>query len=221
MGRHVSTCCTIISKSQRTRLRKATREWMLAPPMGSQHVPGWARGPLSVPWGSGTPAYKLQVKIKGRVAPGPPHVPAAPAPASQLGAALGAPRVPVALAPTSWLRAALGLPRVPVAPASWLRAAPVPPYVTWAPVPAFWLRAALELPRVPWMGSTSCKLLNKYYLVTWPSWSSSGHVRAYLPRHYATRAAPRICKACGRRSIKCWWDVWAGRLQGRASTTDL
>jgi hypothetical protein len=37
---------------------------MLAPPAGSQLLPRWARGPLSVPCRMGTPAYKLQVKTR-------------------------------------------------------------------------------------------------------------------------------------------------------------
>jgi hypothetical protein len=39
---------------------------MLAPPAGSQPPPRWARGPLSVPCRSGTPAYRLQVKTRSR-----------------------------------------------------------------------------------------------------------------------------------------------------------
>jgi hypothetical protein len=70
------------------------------------------------------------------------------------------------------------------------------------------------------MGSTSCKQLN-IFLLTRPSWSSLGRVHAYLPSHYTTRAAPHVFKACSRRSIKCWRDVWVGRLQGQASTADL
>jgi hypothetical protein len=46
-------------------------------------------------------------------------------------------------------------------------------------------------------------------------------VCAYLPRHYATRVAPCVCRACSGRPIKCRRDVWAGRLQGRVSTADL
>jgi hypothetical protein len=45
--------------------RKAT--WgkeMLAPPTGSLPLLRWAQGPLSVPCTLGTPAYRLQVKIK-------------------------------------------------------------------------------------------------------------------------------------------------------------
>jgi hypothetical protein len=32
---------------------------------------------------------------------------------------------------------------------------------------------------------------------------SIGVGRGYLPRHYVTRAAPHVCKACNRRPIKC------------------
>jgi hypothetical protein len=53
-------------------------------------------------------------------APGPSHVPVAPAPASRLGAALGPPRAPAAPAPASRLGEASG-----------------PPHVTWAPAPTF------------------------------------------------------------------------------------
>jgi hypothetical protein len=120
-------------------------ERMLAPPAGSQPLPGWARGPLSVPCGLGTPTYKLQVKTT--------------APASRFGAAPGLPRVPAAPAPASRLGAAPGPPRAPVAPAPASRpgAAPGPPHVTWAPAPTFWLKAAPEPPRVPSTGSTGCK----------------------------------------------------------------
>jgi hypothetical protein len=47
--------------------------------------------------------------------------------------------------------------------------APGLPHVTWAPAPTFRLRAAPELPRVSRMGSTGCKQINKYPLVTQPS----------------------------------------------------
>jgi hypothetical protein len=38
---------------------------MLTPPGGSQPPLRWARGPLSVPYRSGTPTYKLKVRIRG------------------------------------------------------------------------------------------------------------------------------------------------------------
>jgi hypothetical protein len=36
----------------------------LAPTVGSQPLPRWARGPLSIPYRLGTPTYKLQVKTR-------------------------------------------------------------------------------------------------------------------------------------------------------------
>jgi hypothetical protein len=54
---------------------------MLAPPAGSWPLPRWARGPLSVPCRSGTPAYMLPVKTNGKVgAHALPHVDATPKP---------------------------------------------------------------------------------------------------------------------------------------------
>jgi hypothetical protein len=41
-------------------------EDVLAPPMGSQCLPWWAWGPLSVPCRPDTPAYKLQIKTRSR-----------------------------------------------------------------------------------------------------------------------------------------------------------
>jgi hypothetical protein len=78
--------------------------------------PGASVGTLNIRY----PAYKLQVKTKGRAAPGPPRIPVALALASRLGAALRPPHVSAALAP-----------------ASQIRVAPVPPRVTWALAPAF------------------------------------------------------------------------------------
>jgi hypothetical protein len=78
----------------------------------------------------------------------------------------------------------------------------------------FWLRVALELPRVPRTGSAGCKQLNKYPLMTRSSWSPSRRMRAYLPRHYATRAAPRVRKACSRWPIKYRRDVWQAGNRG-------
>jgi hypothetical protein len=98
-----------------------------------------------------------------------------------------------------------GLPHVPVtlAPVSRLGAARGPPRVASAPAPAFWLRAALKLSSVMRMSSTSCKQLNKYL--------SSKRVHAYLSRHYASRAAPHLRKACNKRPIKYRRDAWPGR----------
>jgi hypothetical protein len=83
VGRHVSTVLHhrfgIPTHKDSERLH---RERMLPPPAGSQPLSGWAQGTLSVPGGSGTPAYKLQVKTttpayRLRAAPGPPRAPAA------------------------------------------------------------------------------------------------------------------------------------------------
>jgi hypothetical protein len=38
----------------------------LASPVGSNPLPSWARGPVSVPYRSGTPTYKLQIKTRSR-----------------------------------------------------------------------------------------------------------------------------------------------------------
>jgi hypothetical protein len=46
--------------------KSCARKKMLAPPTGSQPLPWWARGPLSVPYRLGTPAYRLQAKTKGK-----------------------------------------------------------------------------------------------------------------------------------------------------------
>jgi hypothetical protein len=73
-------------------------ERMLAPPVGLQPLPGWARGPLSVPSRPGTPVYKLQVRTTAPTsrlgaAPRLSCVPAAPAPTSRLGVAPGPPQL--------------------------------------------------------------------------------------------------------------------------------
>jgi hypothetical protein len=49
LGATYLPCCTTASKSQCTKHRKVAQERMLAPPASSQPLPGWARGPLSVP----------------------------------------------------------------------------------------------------------------------------------------------------------------------------
>jgi hypothetical protein len=177
MGRHV---LAVLHRLFRIPTYKDSerlhRERMLAPPAGSQPLPGWARGPLSVPLGLGTPAYKHQVKTTAPasrlgVAPGLARVPAAPAPASRLRAALGPPHAPMALAPASRLGAAPGRPRAPaaLAPASRPGAAPRPPRVTWAPAPTICLVAPPKLPRDLWTGSAGRKEINKYPLATQPS----------------------------------------------------
>jgi hypothetical protein len=48
----------------------------LAPTTGSHPLSRWAQGPLLVPYRSGTPTYKLQVKTRsGTCTHMPPHVP--------------------------------------------------------------------------------------------------------------------------------------------------
>jgi hypothetical protein len=42
--------------------------------------------------------------------------------------------------------------------------------------------------------------------------------REYLSRRYETRTTPRASKACNRRPIKYYQDVWASRLQDCTST---
>jgi hypothetical protein len=49
----------------RSSFRKAERgKDVLAPPAGSQPLPRWARGPLSVPCKPGTPTYTLKSKTR-------------------------------------------------------------------------------------------------------------------------------------------------------------
>jgi hypothetical protein len=168
------SCCTVSSESQRIKTQKdCTGKGCWRHPAGSQPLPGWARGPLSVPLGPGTPAYKHQVNITAPAsrlgaAPGLARVPAALTPASRLGAALGPPRAPMALAPASRLGAAPGPPRAPaaLAPVSRPGAAPGPPCVTWAPAPTIWLVAPPKLSRDLRTCSASRKEINKYPLAT-------------------------------------------------------
>jgi hypothetical protein len=60
-------CTTTSSTKDRISEEMHGEKRMLAPPSGSQLLPRWARGPLSVPCRTGTPAYKLQVKTRDRV----------------------------------------------------------------------------------------------------------------------------------------------------------
>jgi hypothetical protein len=114
MGRHVSA---VLHRRFRIPTYKDSErlhgERILAPPADLQPLPRWARGPLSVPKGPGTPTYKHQVKIMAPAsqlgaASGLPHVPMAPGPASRLGAAPGPPRAPTAPTPASRPGAAPG-----------------------------------------------------------------------------------------------------------------
>jgi hypothetical protein len=67
LGRHVSTGKTELPL--RIPIRKVPKKQHgkrdVGPTTGSLPLPRWARGPLSVPWRPGTPAYKFQVKIEG------------------------------------------------------------------------------------------------------------------------------------------------------------
>jgi hypothetical protein len=62
-------------------------------------------------------------------------------------------------------------------------------------------------------GLYKLQAIKQISLMTRLSWSPSGRVHVYLPRHYATRAAPRVRKACSRWPIKYRRYVWADRSQ--------
>jgi hypothetical protein len=81
----------------------------LAPPAGSQHLLRWAQGPLSVPYRSGTPAYRLESRTRKTYCHMPYNT------KSYLSAQEGSKDVtcPVALYPASLLGRTPALPHVP------------------------------------------------------------------------------------------------------------
>jgi hypothetical protein len=85
----------------------------LAPPTGSQPPLRWARGPLSVPYKPGTPAYRLQVKIRRTtcIHALPCVLQLQTSPPAEVGSS--AATCPTALNLSSLLRQALMLPCVP------------------------------------------------------------------------------------------------------------
>jgi hypothetical protein len=85
----------------------------LAPPVGSQPLPGRARGPLSVPYRLSTPTYRLQAKTNSKTCSHMlPRATAAPELAPLLREGSGAATCPEALGPTSSSRRGLALPHV-------------------------------------------------------------------------------------------------------------
>jgi hypothetical protein len=74
---------------------------MLAPPMGSQPLPRWARGTLSVPYRPGTPTYRLRPDKGQGMCPCATMCPAAPKLTSLLREGSGIAMCPKALNPAS------------------------------------------------------------------------------------------------------------------------
>jgi hypothetical protein len=165
--------CRTASKSQCTKLRKAARGRMLAPPVGSQTLLGWAWGHCRYPEDRVPPRTSFKSKMKDKTGA---HARMSRGSHLLAQGSSGAATCLIAPAPATRARGSSGTATCPVAPApiSWHREAPGPSRASWLQLPPPGPVATLGLPCAPWPRLPS---------------PSMGHLRGcHVPRGQEPRA---------------------------------